>query len=93
MGPMRLKHRLSKPISPLMSGKRVFDHYINHRQFMGQVIRSLFDSVQLGAIRSTNRILMAPLTRTRSSSDHAPDVDLMSQYYSQRASAGLIIRL
>ncbi len=51
---------------------------------------SLFDPIRLGAIRAPNRILMAPLTRGRSTRDHVP-TPLMAEYYAQRASAGLII--
>jgi N-ethylmaleimide reductase len=51
---------------------------------------SLFDPIDLGAVSAPNRILMAPLTRGRSSRDHVPS-DLMPAYYAQRASAGLII--
>jgi N-ethylmaleimide reductase len=51
---------------------------------------SLFDPITLGAIHAPNRILMAPLTRGRASRDHVPTA-LMQDYYTQRASAGLII--
>lgn len=51
---------------------------------------SLFDPINLGAVDAPNRILMAPLTRGRSSRDHVPS-DLMPTYYAQRATAGLII--
>jgi 2,4-dienoyl-CoA reductase-like NADH-dependent reductase (Old Yellow Enzyme family) len=51
---------------------------------------SLFDPIQLGAIAAPNRMLMAPLTRGRSSRDHVPS-EMMATYYAQRASAGLII--
>ena len=51
---------------------------------------SLFDPIRLGAIHAPNRILMAPLTRGRSTREHVP-TPLMVEYYSQRASAGLII--
>ena len=50
---------------------------------------SLFDTVQAGELRLANRIVMAPLTRNR-----APDAiptALMSKYYAQRATAGLLI--
>ena len=50
---------------------------------------SLFEPAQAGALRLSNRIVMAPLTRNR-----APDAiptPLMAEYYRQRASAGLII--
>ena len=51
---------------------------------------SLFDPITLGAIEAPNRILMAPLTRTRATADHVP-TELMIEYYRQRAGAGLII--
>jgi N-ethylmaleimide reductase len=51
---------------------------------------SLFDPITLGAIAAPNRIVMAPLTRGRATRSHVP-TSLMGEYYSQRASAGLII--
>jgi N-ethylmaleimide reductase len=50
----------------------------------------LHTPLQAGALTLPNRILMAPLTRCRADADHNP-TDLMAEYYSQRASAGLII--
>jgi N-ethylmaleimide reductase len=52
---------------------------------------TLFDSIQLGALDAPNRILMAPLTRGRSDRAGVPVTALKAEYYSQRASAGLII--
>lgn len=49
----------------------------------------LFESVQLGELTLPNRFVMAPLTRCRAI-NHMPN-ELMAEYYSQRASAGLII--
>jgi N-ethylmaleimide reductase len=51
---------------------------------------ALFTPLQLGALKLPNRILMAPLTRCRAEAEHVPG-QLMAEYYSQRASAGLII--
>ena len=51
---------------------------------------SLFDPIQLGAISAPNRILMAPLTRGRAEKSGVP-TPIMADYYTQRASAGLII--
>jgi 2,4-dienoyl-CoA reductase-like NADH-dependent reductase (Old Yellow Enzyme family) len=51
---------------------------------------TLFDPIQLGAIRAPNRILMAPMTRARGTREHLP-TPMMVEYYAQRASAGLII--
>jgi 2,4-dienoyl-CoA reductase-like NADH-dependent reductase (Old Yellow Enzyme family) len=46
----------------------------------------LFEPVQLGASHLANRIVMAPLTRSRSGMDGTP-TPLMAEYYAQRASA------
>ena len=51
---------------------------------------TLFDPIKIGRLTCPNRIWMAPLTRGRGTRDHVP-TDLMATYYSQRASAGLII--
>jgi N-ethylmaleimide reductase len=51
---------------------------------------SLFAPVQLGALTLKNRIVMAPMTRSRAVEANTPNV-LMADYYGQRASAGLII--
>ena len=51
---------------------------------------SLFDPLELGALRIPNRIVMAPLTRARAGRDAIPTA-IMAEYYGQRASAGLII--
>jgi N-ethylmaleimide reductase len=50
----------------------------------------LFEPVQLGPHRLHNRIVMAPLTRSRATEDGIPTL-LMAEYYARRASAGLII--
>ena len=51
---------------------------------------SLFEPLQAGAFKLRNRIVLAPLTRCRSSAGRVPN-DLMREYYVQRASAGLMI--
>jgi N-ethylmaleimide reductase len=51
---------------------------------------TLFEPIKIGNLTCPNRIWMAPLTRGRATRDHVP-TDLMAVYYSQRASAGLII--
>lgn len=50
----------------------------------------LFQTLQAGALSLPNRMLMAPLTRTRCDPEHMPNA-LMAEYYAQRASAGLIV--
>jgi N-ethylmaleimide reductase len=57
---------------------------------MEQAMADLFSPVSLGDIALSNRMVMAPLTRNRSSQDGVPN-DLNVTYYEQRASAGLII--
>ncbi|MBU3758776.1 MAG: alkene reductase [Candidatus Omnitrophica bacterium] len=53
---------------------------------------SLLDPLTIGELRIPNRVIMAPLTRCRASgTDGRVPNDLMSTYYAQRASAGLII--
>jgi 2,4-dienoyl-CoA reductase-like NADH-dependent reductase (Old Yellow Enzyme family) len=51
---------------------------------------TLFDSVKIGDLQLPNRIVMAPLTRSRAGKERVPN-DLMREYYVQRASAGLIL--
>jgi 2,4-dienoyl-CoA reductase-like NADH-dependent reductase (Old Yellow Enzyme family) len=51
---------------------------------------SLFDPLAVGDLLLPNRILMAPLTRSRAGVSRIPN-PLMVEYYSQRASAGLIV--
>ncbi|HWW96850.1 MAG TPA: alkene reductase [Edaphobacter sp.] len=51
---------------------------------------SLLDPIQLGDLHLPNRVFMAPLTRLRGTPDHIP-TPIMVDYYTQRATAGLII--
>jgi len=50
----------------------------------------LFTPLAVGPLELPNRVLMAPLTRSRAEEGHIPG-PLMAEYYGQRASAGLII--
>ncbi|MGI2187158.1 alkene reductase [Shewanella oncorhynchi] len=52
---------------------------------------SLFMSYKLASLALNNRIVMAPMTRARTTQPGNIPNDLMAQYYAQRASAGLII--
>ncbi len=51
---------------------------------------NLFEPVQLGSLVLPNRVFMAPLTRNRAHADGVPS-ELALTYYTQRASAGLIV--
>jgi len=48
------------------------------------------DSLQIGDLKLSNRVVMAPLTRRRCPDDGVPSA-MNIEYYAQRASAGLII--
>lgn len=50
----------------------------------------LFTAYRLGDLELPNRIVMPPMTRSRAGTNDVPTA-LMAEYYSQRASAGLII--
>ncbi len=50
----------------------------------------LFNSFCSDALQLKNRLVMAPLTRSRAAEDNTPNA-LMVEYYAQRAGAGLII--
>jgi 2,4-dienoyl-CoA reductase-like NADH-dependent reductase (Old Yellow Enzyme family) len=51
---------------------------------------TLFDPLKAGALDLPNRIIMAPLTRSRATADGRVPTDLAVEYYRQRAGAGLI---
>jgi N-ethylmaleimide reductase len=50
----------------------------------------LFSPVEVGRLELHNRVVMAPLTRSRAGPGNVP-TQLNALYYAQRASAGLII--
>jgi N-ethylmaleimide reductase len=51
---------------------------------------SLFAPAQLGSLALKNRVVMAPMTRSRAIEASVPNA-LMAEYYAQRAGAGLIV--
>jgi N-ethylmaleimide reductase len=53
-------------------------------------LTTLFDPVKLGDLELSNRIVMAPMTRSRAGDGDVP-TDLNVEYYRQRATAGLIV--
>jgi N-ethylmaleimide reductase len=59
----------------------------NHTPTHG--IPSLLTPVQIGSLSLPNRIVMSPMTRARSTNGVPAEIE--AEYYSQRASAGLII--
>ena len=63
--------------------------YTNYRREKLQV-PTLFDPLRVGQIELDNRIIMAPMTRSRAD-DEGVQPSYAAEYYRQRASAGLII--
>jgi len=51
----------------------------------------LFTPVQLGSLNLKHRVVMAPLTRSRSEQPGGIPGDMMVQYYSDRASDGALL--
>ncbi|MBK4738888.1 alkene reductase [Noviherbaspirillum pedocola] len=52
---------------------------------------TLFDPIKIGDLELPNRVIMAPLTRSRAVGEGRVPNALMAEYYAQRASAGLIL--
>ena len=57
---------------------------------MSSETRNLMTPVRIGAVELKNRIVMAPMTRSRAGEGLAP-TEMNATYYAQRASAGLIV--
>ena len=51
----------------------------------------IFSELRLGALTLTHRVVMAPLTRSRSVQPNSIPGDLMAGYYARRASDGGLI--
>lgn len=54
-------------------------------------MNSLFEKTKLNNLNLQNRVVMAPMTRARTSQPGNIPNDMMATYYKQRATAGLII--
>lgn len=52
--------------------------------------KKLFAPITMGGLQLKNKVVMAPMTRSRADNENNP-TDIMATYYSQRANAGLII--
>src|SRR6266478_3844670 len=64
---------------------------IAHQMSVRQSNLKLFTPVQLGSLNLKHRVVMAPLTRSRSEQPGGIPGDMMVQYYSDRASDGGLI--
>jgi 2,4-dienoyl-CoA reductase-like NADH-dependent reductase (Old Yellow Enzyme family) len=58
---------------------------------MSELKPTLFDSAIAGELKMKNRIVLAPLTRTRAIGGERVPNALMAEYYAQRVSAGLML--
>lgn len=54
-------------------------------------IQPVLEPINLGDMKLNNRVIMAPMTRSRASNSENKPTDIHVTYYTQRASAGLII--
>ena len=52
---------------------------------------TLFDKLDIGGITLKNRIVMAPMTRSRANDADGTQPSYVAEYYAQRASGGLLI--
>jgi N-ethylmaleimide reductase len=70
-------------------------HRVNETQSMPNsetmTTDPLFTPIQVGELSLPNRIVLAPLTRSRAGQPGNVPTPLMAEYYAQRAGAGLII--
>ncbi|MHC2188166.1 2,4-dienoyl-CoA reductase-like NADH-dependent reductase (Old Yellow Enzyme family) [Bradyrhizobium diazoefficiens] len=53
-------------------------------------MNSLFSPVRIGGLELSNRLVMAPMTRSRADAGGVPG-GLAAEYYAQRAGVGLIV--
>ena len=53
--------------------------------------QAIFETYNLNGIQLSNRMVMAPMTRSRSTNPETTATELTALYYKQRATAGLII--
>jgi N-ethylmaleimide reductase len=61
------------------------------RSIQDKVHQPLLEPYTLGDLRLPNRVVMAPLTRTRAANPRHVPTAIVREYYEQRASAGLIV--
>lgn len=64
---------------------------MTHRTIADPALAPLFDPLAVGDLDLANRIVMAPLTRSRSDREVNDQTGLHALYYAQRAGAGLIV--
>src|ERR1700681_3499552 len=63
---------------------------MSNRSLEENAMNQSFTPVRVGRYTLSNRLVMAPMTRSRAKSDGTPG-ELAAEYYSQRASVGLIV--
>lgn len=53
--------------------------------------QAIFETYTLNGLQLNNRMVMAPMTRSRAANEGNVPTDLQADYYAQRATAGLIV--
>lgn len=64
---------------------------MNLKQELPSGTNALFNSIRVGALDLPNRLVMAPLTRSRAGQPGDVPTDMNAEYYRQRSGVGLII--
>ena len=82
--PKKSSHESDSPIAVARAGK-------SGQSAAGNSVSALFTPLQLGQLLLKHRVVMAPLTRSRSVQPHSIPGEVMADYYAQRASDGGLI--
>ncbi|MGH8216272.1 MAG: alkene reductase [Rhodanobacteraceae bacterium] len=80
----------SSAIEPNPTSARPWSIFHSETQGAITMNAQLFNPVRVGRYTLSNRLVMAPMTRSRAMPDGTPG-DLAAEYYSQRGSLGLIV--
>jgi len=78
-----------KLLSRILAGTALSPSLLKHDE-TAMNDKTLFEPYHLGSLTLSNRVVMAPLTRNRAGEGFVPS-EFAATYYSQRASAGLLI--
>ncbi len=78
-------------MNDLEVGLVVYTHNFEYKPKSNMNNKPLLEKLTIGDIELNNRVVMAPMTRSRADNQEKAPTDLHAKYYKQRASAGLII--
>src|ERR1700750_1745554 len=83
-------YHLNKPAYPTALHSLVFSSRATQTLSRRTRMNQSFSPIRVGRYTLPNRLVMAPMTRSRAKFDGTPG-DLAAEYYSQRAGVGLIV--